>query len=287
MQRLVIVLVVLWSCSVQAATQTQLRVACPKVIGIGLPFQVQVESDRPMEAVQVEWADTTMTIPAQNATRLEFMLGTDVFKSTTGLTRMRITRLGLAPLSVESIIRVDQRTFPEQRLTVAQKMATPPAEVLERIKQENALVRKILGAITPDAHLELPLIRPVPGVVTSAYGLTRFFNNQPRNPHRGLDLRAALGDPVQAAAPGRVVLAAEHYYAGQCIFLDHGLGVFTLYMHLHKILVQTGDMVEAGQIIGQVGQTGRVTGPHLHFGMTILDLAVDPSPLFFHPRNEH
>ena len=283
MRMLCVVLLLFWSVAGQAATQTQMQVACPKVIGIGLPFRVQVDSDRPMEQIRVEWAEKTIHIPAHNATSLEFVLGTDVLKSPTGRYRLRITRLGLAPLSVDSVIRVDTRTFPEQRLAVAQAMVTPPADVQERIRQEQALTRKILAGVSPDNHLILPLIRPVPGSVTSAYGLTRFFNDQPRNPHRGLDLRAALGDPIQAAAPGQVVLAAELYYAGRCVYIDHGLGVFTQYMHMDEILVQSGDMVEAGQVIGRVGRTGRVTGPHLHFGMTILDLAVDPSPLFFSP----
>lgn len=267
----------LCSSLVQAAT---LRVECPQSIGIGLPFVVQVQSDQPLEGVQVTWQDKTLFVPGYNSTSLEFLLGTDVLKSKVGSHQLGVTRLGAAPLSVDSTIQVVQRKFPEQRLTVSQDMVTPPAQVLERIKQENALARKILGSTTPDNHLVLPLIRPVPGIVTSAYGLTRFFNDQPRNPHRGLDLRAALGDPILAAAPGQVVLAAEHYYAGRCVFLDHGLGVHTQYMHMDEVLVQDGEMVEAGQVIGRVGKTGRVTAPHLHLGMTILDLAVDPSPLF-------
>ncbi len=269
--------------SLPAWAQTQLQVVCPDAIGIGLPFTVQVISDRPVDAIRVEWGEKSFEMPGHGQDRLTFLLGSDVLKSKPGPQTLRVIRLGLSPVAVETTVRIESRSFPEQRLTVAESMVTPPAGVQERIKQENALARKILGTATAVNHLVLPLVRPVPGEVTSAYGLIRFFNDQPRNPHRGLDLRAALGDPVQAASPGKVVLAADHYYAGRCVFVDHGLGVHTHYMHLDEILVREGDMVEAGQIIGRVGKTGRVTAAHLHFGLSILDLSVDPTPLFFQP----
>lgn len=126
-------------------------------------------------------------------------------------------------------------------------MASPPPQVQERIARENAEVRAVLGTVSPDNHLTLPLLRPVPGDVSSAYGLKRFFNDLERNPHRGLDLRAALGEPVRSAAAGQIVLAADQYYGGNSVFIDHGLGVFTVYMHLDEIKVRQGDMIEASK----------------------------------------
>lgn len=259
----------------------QLRLECPEVIGIGLPFVVRVESDEPLDKLRVEWAGKTLTVPGAKKTAVEFLLGTDVLKSRPGTETLRILKLGLNPLAVQTSILVENRDFPEQRLTVPTAMASPPAAVQERIARENAEVRTVLGTVSPDNHLVLPLMRPVPGGVSSAYGLKRFFNDMERNPHRGLDLRAALGDPVRAAAPGQIVLAADHYYGGRSVFLDHGLGVFTVYMHLNEIKVRQGDMVEAGEILGLAGQTGRVTGPHLHLGLYVLDFAMDPAALFF------
>ncbi|MDO9584619.1 MAG: M23 family metallopeptidase [Desulfomicrobium sp.] len=259
----------------------QMRLECPEVIGIGLPFVVRVESDEPLDRLRVEWGGKSLQVPGAGKTAVEFLLGTDVLKSKPGNETLRVIKLGLSPLAVQTSILVERRDFPEQRLTVSPEMATPPAAVQERIARENAEVRAVLSVDSPDNHLVLPLMRPVPGDVSSAYGLRRFFNGLERNPHRGLDLRAALGDPVRAASPGQVVLAADHYYGGNSVFIDHGLGVFTVYMHLDKIEVGQGDMVEAGQIIGLAGQTGRVTGPHLHLGLYVLDLAVDPSALFF------
>jgi len=264
----------------------QLRLECPEVIGIGLPFVVRVESDAPLDKLRVEWAGKTLTVPGAGKTAVEFLLGTDVLKSRPGTETLRILKLGLSPLAVQTSILVEQRDFPEQRLTVPTEMASPPAAVQERIARENAEIRAVLNTVSPDSHLILPLMRPVPGEVSSAYGLKRFFNDMERNPHRGLDLRAALGDPVRAVAPGQIVLAADHYYGGRSVFLDHGLGVFTVYMHLDEIKVRQGDMVEAGEILGLAGQTGRVTGPHLHLGLYVLDLAMDPAALFFAKQSQ-
>ncbi|PKN31400.1 MAG: M23 family peptidase [Deltaproteobacteria bacterium HGW-Deltaproteobacteria-18] len=259
----------------------QLRLECPEVVGIGLPFVVRVESDEPLDRLRVEWAGKKLDVPGAGKTAVEFLLGTDVLKSRPGTETLRILKLGLSPLAVQTSILVENREFPEQRLTVPTEMASPPAAVQERIARENAEVRAVLDTVTPDNHLVLPLMRPVPGEASSAYGLKRFFNDLERNPHRGLDLRAALKDPVRAAAPGRIVLVADHYYGGRSVFLDHGLGVFTVYMHLDEFKVRQGDMVEAGEILGLAGQTGRVTGPHLHLGLYVLDLAMDPAALFF------
>jgi murein DD-endopeptidase MepM/ murein hydrolase activator NlpD len=273
-----IVIFMLLSVPAQAG---KLGLECPQSIGIGLPFTVRVESDVPLDRLRVDWAGKSMQFSVGAVTSAEVLLGTDVLHSKPGAELLRVVKLGLNPLAVQTSVQIERRKFPEQRLTVPEAMATPPASVQDRIARENALVRETLARVSPVNHLTLPLIRPVPGRVTSAYGLTRFFNDKPRNPHRGLDLDAGLGEPVQAAAPGQVVLADDHYYAGRCVFIDHGWGVHTVYMHLDGIEVRQGDMVEAGQTIGPAGQTGRVTAPHLHFGLSILDLSVDPTSLFF------
>lgn len=262
----------------QAAT---LQLDCPRSVPIGAPFTIEVKSDQPLTQVRVEWGGEILDLAAlQGASELWLLLGTDVLKSRTGAATLRVSRLGLRPEVVSASISIENQKFPAQHLTVAPEMVTPPAQVLARIARERDVVGAVLSQVSSINHLELPLLRPVPGVVTSAYGLTRFFNNEPRNPHRGLDLRAAKGDPVQATAKGQVVLAEEHYYAGRSVYLDHGQGVHSVYMHLDEILVQPGEMVEPGQVLGRVGMTGRVTGPHLHFGLYVLDLAMDPSTLF-------
>lgn len=262
------------------ARAAQLRVECPEVIGIGLPFVVRVESDEPMGRLLVEWGDRKLQVPAAGDRSVEFLLGSDVFRSNPGPQALRVTRLGLSPVAVSTHVLVEKREFPEQRLTVPPDMATPPAAVQERIAREQAEVRETLARVSDVNHLTLPLMRPVPGAVSSAYGLRRYFNDLERNPHRGLDLKAGLGEPVRSVAAGQVVLAADHYYGGRSVFIDHGLGVYSVYMHLDEFRTEQGAMVEAGQVVGLAGETGRVTGPHLHLGLYVLDMAVDPSVLF-------
>jgi murein DD-endopeptidase MepM/ murein hydrolase activator NlpD len=124
-----------------------------------------------------------------------------------------------------------------------------------------------------------PFLRPVPGDPTSVFGTRRFFNEQPRDPHPGLDLRASTGTPVISSGAGRVALAAELYYAGGTVIVDHGGGLFTVYAHLSELLVEDGDEVDAGSRIGLSGATGRVTGPHLHWGAKIGNRPFDPEAL--------
>jgi murein DD-endopeptidase MepM/ murein hydrolase activator NlpD len=120
---------------------------------------------------------------------------------------------------------------------------------------------------------------PVPGKPTGIFGERRFFNGQPRSPHPGLDLKAATGTPVLAAGAGRVALACDLYWTGGTVVIDHGGGLFTVYGHLSKVEVAEGTVVEAGARVGLSGATGRVTGPHLHWGAKIGDVPVDPRAL--------
>jgi murein DD-endopeptidase MepM/ murein hydrolase activator NlpD len=126
---------------------------------------------------------------------------------------------------------------------------------------------------------ERAFVPPVPGPPTSVFGTRRFFNDRPRSPHPGLDLRAAGGTPVVAAGPGSVALAADLYYSGNTVILDHGGGLFTLYAHLERIDVAEGDRLRAGDKLGLSGATGRVTGPHLHWGAKVGDRPFDPRAL--------
>jgi murein DD-endopeptidase MepM/ murein hydrolase activator NlpD len=111
------------------------------------------------------------------------------------------------------------------------------------------------------------------------FGHRRVFNGQPRAPHGGADLRASVGTPVRAANRGRVVLAEDLFFSGNAVFLDHGFGLYTVYLHLSEMRKKPGDVVEAGEVLGLAGATGRVTGPHLHWGARILDARVDPFTL--------
>ena len=176
-------------------------------------------------------------------------------------------------------LTVEAKSFPEERLTVSSKYVEPPAGVQERLKEERSRLAGIYRSTEPPAALDGPFVRPVPGDPTSTFGKRRIFNDKPRSPHPGLDLRAATGTTVLASGPGRVVLARELYYSGNTVIVDHGGRLFTLYAHLSKIEVAEAETVASGQPIGLSGATGRVTGPHLHWGAKIGSEPFDPTAL--------
>jgi murein DD-endopeptidase MepM/ murein hydrolase activator NlpD len=170
------------------------------------------------------------------------------------------------------------KQYEEQRLTVANRRHVDPSkEDLERIARERARIDAALGNFDADRIPMLALQPPVVGRRSSSFGLRRFFNDQPRNPHSGMDIAAPTGTPVLSPAPGRVTDTGDYFFNGNTVFVDHGQGVVTMYCHLSRIDVQPGDEVQTGTPLGQVGATGRVTGPHLHWGVAVKRGLVDPA----------
>jgi len=154
---------------------------------------------------------------------------------------------------------------------------TPPPSVYARIKADSAAIRNIRGKISHKAFFGNGFIRPVEGIISSVFGSQRILNGKPKSPHSGQDIAAPTGTPVYAAADGIVSLAhPDMYYTGKSVMIDHGLGVQTVYVHMSRIFVGVGDHVKSGDIIGEVGATGRATGPHLHWGVSWLDRRIDP-----------
>lgn len=174
---------------------------------------------------------------------------------------------------------IETRTFPVKKLWVAPRYVTPPPEVRERIRRESTLLRTIFSLETPDWLGEGKFILPCQGKIYFNFGEKRIYNNQPRSSHSGIDIAAVTGTPVVSSNAGQVVLASELYFAGKTVVIDHGLGLFTFYGHLSAIKVKRGDFVRRGQLIGLVGATGRVTGPHLHWSVRLKGSRVDPLSL--------
>ncbi len=178
------------------------------------------------------------------------------------------------------VVTVRPRTFPLQQLTLPKNMVDLDAATLARVETERRDLDAALAAGSGERLWRGPFRTPVEGgQPTGGYGLRRLINGQPRSPHTGYDWAAPAGTPVLAANTGRVALVAEHFFAGRNVMLDHGLGLFTLYFHLTEARVAPGETVEAGQVIGTVGATGRVTGPHLHFAVLLGGARVDPEAL--------
>lgn len=172
---------------------------------------------------------------------------------------------------------VTTKQYPEQRLTIANpKMVNPDPSDLERIGRESKLMREQYRRFSPLEHSLAPFLKPVDGVTSSPFGRRRILNDQPRNPHSGLDIAATTGTPIKAPAPAKVTLTGDFYFNGKTVFLDHGGGLVTMYCHMSEIIVGEGTDVERGTTIGLVGATGRVTGPHLHWSVNLNGNRVNP-----------
>lgn len=172
---------------------------------------------------------------------------------------------------------VDPKQYKTQRLTIKDSnKVNPDEESSERIVQEMAMQKRLKHQFSPQVP-NLDFIQPVPGRDSGRFGLKRILNGQARNPHSGMDIAAAAGMPVKATTAGTVLHTDDFFFSGNVIYVDHGSGVITLYAHLSKILVKPGDVVNAGDIIGEVGSTGRATGPHLHWSVYLNGEAIDPA----------
>jgi murein DD-endopeptidase MepM/ murein hydrolase activator NlpD len=151
-----------------------------------------------------------------------------------------------------------------------------------RVATETAKVRAVLDSFSSHAPGTLRLDQPVPGRRSSSFGLRRMFNGESRNPHSGMDIAAPTGTPIKAPLAGRVVDVGSYFFNGNNVVVDHGQGLLTMYCHLSKIRVEVGQALKRGDVLGDVGATGRVTGPHLHWGVSLNGAMVDPA-LFLPP----
>jgi murein DD-endopeptidase MepM/ murein hydrolase activator NlpD len=164
-------------------------------------------------------------------------------------------------------IAVRPKTFRTRTLRVDPAFVNPPPDLLERIEGESALLQHAYASSEPARLWSAPFLRPVAQPANSAFGTRSIFNGEPRSPHAGTDFLSPAGTPVKAPNAGRIVIARELFFSGNTVVIDHGLGLFSLLAHLSRIDVHEGDLVERGALVGLVGATGRVTGPHLHWAV--------------------
>lgn len=182
------------------------------------------------------------------------------------------------------VFEVQAISYTEQRLTLTNKsFVTPSEEQLGRIGRERATINAALGNFREQALHDLSLAAPVDGPRSSSFGLRRFFNDQPRSPHKGMDIAASQGVAINAPRDGVVTATGNYFFNGNTVIVDHGQGLVTMYCHLSDIGVDVNQVVTTGDILGEVGATGRVTGPHLHFGTYLNGTAVDPAILLIEP----
>jgi len=173
---------------------------------------------------------------------------------------------------------VGSKKYPEQRITLKNKrQVNPDPADLKRIDAELAEQIKAYRSFSPNLPSNLILDKPVSGLLSSKFGVRRFFNGEERNPHAGLDFAVPAGTPIKTPANGKVILIGNYFFNGNTVFVDHGQGFISMFCHMSKIDVKPGQQLSRGAVVGRVGSTGRATGPHMHWNVSLNDARVDPA----------
>lgn len=244
----------------------------------GEVVRLTIDTARPVDTLEVKAFDVQFQPYRVTDTRWQVLIGVDLDVAP-GRHTVSIAG-GRRPetfLTTRTLV-VEPKQFRTRRLTVEPRYVEPPAEVTERIIREAEQLNAI-WASRSDRHWTGPFVAPVPDRANSAFGSRSVFNGVPRSPHGGTDFLSPAGRPVLAPGRGRVVLAADLYFTGGTVVVDHGLGLVSLFAHLSSIDVEPDTIVEAGSQLGEVGATGRVTGPHLHWTVRLNGTRVDPLSL--------
>ena len=182
------------------------------------------------------------------------------------------------------LFHIEDKAYPTQHITIADKRKVNPNKLdMTRINSESTIINAALIHWTDKSVLPFPFLWPIEGRVSGLYGRRRVFNGQSRRPHSGMDIAAPTGTEIHAPADGTIRKVGNYFFNGNTIFIDHGQGLVTILCHLDRIDVVSGQTVSQGEVIGTVGMTGRVTGPHLHLGVSLNDTRVEPR-LFFPTR---
>jgi murein DD-endopeptidase MepM/ murein hydrolase activator NlpD len=257
----------------------RLRLSAPEA-SQGSLLLIELKGTKPLAEVQGEWDEKIVPLWREGAdeTQRRGLLGVDLEKAP-GEYELKITGQTASGerISCNVMVPVRKGQFATEKLQVEKQFVEPSPEQIKRANQERQRLRDIFERVTPDRLWDGPFRIPLDGVTTgSNFGKRRILNGNPGSPHGGMDLPGATGTPVHAAQRGRVALSEELFFSGNTVVVDHGLGIYTLYAHLSEIDVKAGDTLETGAVLGKVGATGRVTGPHLHWGLTVERARVNP-----------
>ena len=253
----------------------------PPRVSQGHAFPVSVRDSHPFTAV-FHWRGEALRVKAVRSKGREMWKADILLAMPIDAVKEHILSIALPEERHDVVVMPLKVNWHQSILKVAPKYVQPPAEAMKQIERDRKRSRKALATRT-EKRWSLPIARPVPGGITSAFGGRRVFNGQPRAPHKGTDMRCAEGTPVKSACAGTVLLAEDTYFGGKTVYVDHGQGVISTYSHLSAFDVKAGERVRKGQTIGRSGATGRVTGPHLHFGFLVQGVAVDAMPLLSSP----
>jgi murein DD-endopeptidase MepM/ murein hydrolase activator NlpD len=263
----------------QTHSQPATSTLTPEVIESGSPELIRV--DAPATAVlEGDWLGRKLDfIRGRDGDAWYSLAGVDV-EAPAGPSTLRIVvHTGADALDLSRTVQIHPASYRTSSLSVAPKFVEPGPDALQQIEAEQKLKESVFASSSQEPRWEGSFHRPVSATPTASFGVRRIFNGKLASIHKGLDFHAAPGTPVRAGNSGVVVLARPLYYEGKCVVIDHGLGLFTLSMHLSRIDVKEGQRVATGDRIGLSGATGRVTGPHLHWAVRWQGAYLDPAKL--------
>jgi len=250
--------------------------------GQGNALQLTVPHEPGITAVDILWQKKDIPYVRSGANWVA-IIGVDLdVKAGTYPTTIRVTKSGANGPIVEKrsvTIVVKYVKYPTTQLKVADEYVDLSPENTERALREQKELDSLYASITREMLWKDPFVVPIAGETGTNFGHRRVFNSQALALHAGADLHAATGTPIHSTNRGRVVLAKDLFFTGNTVIVDHGLGIYSLYAHLSRIDVETGAMIERNQMLGLSGATGRVTGPHLHWGIKVQNARVDPFSL--------
>ena len=185
------------------------------------------------------------------------------------------------PKDIPFKLAISRGTFPSKNIRVARRFTSPTSADIKRIDRERELLGRIYGASVPGWLGSGRFVMPLKGKTSGVFGERRVFNDDSVSRHRGIDILSPEGVPVKASNAGKVVLARNLYFSGNTVIINHGIGLFSIYCHLSKTIVREGSFADKGKILGYTGSTGRSTGPHLHWGLRLVDEYADPHSMMY------
>jgi murein DD-endopeptidase MepM/ murein hydrolase activator NlpD len=239
--------------------------------------RVTVRAPEDMASIVATWQERQVPFVRRSDGAWDALIGIDIADDA-GPRSLQVKAVhtnGSATAATHEFV-VAHRTLRTRRIRVNPNFVTPPKSALARIKEESQLLNALFSTTTPDRHWAPDAVRPVEGVAVSGFGVRTIMNGQPGGPHNGLDLAAPTGTPIYAPAAGVVIYARDLYYTGNTVIVDHGQGLYSTMAHMSAMDVHEGDVVAKSTLLGKVGATGRVTGPHLHWGVRLHGARVDP-----------
>ena len=264
----------------QVRAQSAQATLTPAVVEVGSPELIRVEAPATAK-IDGEWLGRPLQFFLGREGHGWFALaGVDV-EAAVGSSQLKITAV-LGDGAVHDLSRtveIHPATYRTESITVSPKFVEPGPEALTQIEAEGKLKEQIFAASAKEPLWTASFRAPVTAAATDSFGVRRMFNGKLASIHKGMDFRARMGTPVRAGNSGVVVLARPLYYEGDCVIIDHGLGLFTLSMHLSRVDVHEGQRVAGGDRLGLSGATGRVTGPHLHWAVRWQGAYLDPAKL--------